>query len=560
MDRADTTAQRERIEIALAILAFTFLGFWVFPGHTYLQSDMQIYAPMLERLWDPSVLQRDFMVERPHMAFTFFDEAAVALRRLTGLGFREVLAGEQIVFRALAILGVFLTVNSFGIGARLSLLATGVFSLGATIWGPTVLTFEYEPIPRAFALALVFLAIGLEARGWPLAAGAAASAAFLFHGPTAAPYWACYGCLVLWPAERSVRRHRLLGLAPLAVVGVILGILSVLQPGRTQSLLNLTRLTPAWEQALRLRSPYLFVSLWFPKWYYHYAILAAVCVAGYWRVHRLANPDLRVFLAVLPVLGLLSVPASWVLLEAADSALAPQLQPMRALLFVTAVATLLVLVAGIVAARQERKIEAAAWFLAAYIVPTGNAFQEIVVPDLTQPAIQRRLLLVLVLAAGAVAAVRAEKTGRWWRTAIWAAMVFVPFFAYPMVGRVENYPRLQTADLDGLSRWARSSTPVDSVFLFPDAKRDLYPGIFRAEALRAVYVDWKTGGQANYQQDVAREWWRRWQAVRPERYRPGDPRRFTSLGVDYVVLRKSNRAPNPPPVFENDSFMAYRVR
>ena len=40
--------------VCLGIAAFTWLGFRVFPGHTYLQSDTQIYLPMLERLEDSS--------------------------------------------------------------------------------------------------------------------------------------------------------------------------------------------------------------------------------------------------------------------------------------------------------------------------------------------------------------------------------------------------------------------------------------------------------------------------------------------------------------------------
>ena len=33
------------------------------------------------------------------------------------------------------------------------------------------------------------------------------------------------------------------------------------------------------------------------------------------------------------------------------------------------------------------------------------------------------------------------------------------------------------------------------MFLFPDVGHDLYPGIFRALSERALYVDWKSGGQ-----------------------------------------------------------------
>jgi len=43
---------------------------------------------------------------------------------------------------------VYLLVSAFPLSRRAALLVAGVFSLGAIIDGPAVLTFEYEPVPR----------------------------------------------------------------------------------------------------------------------------------------------------------------------------------------------------------------------------------------------------------------------------------------------------------------------------------------------------------------------------------------------------------------------------
>ena len=66
-------------------------------------------------------------------------------------------------------------------------------------------------------------------------------------------------------------------------------------------------------------------------------------------------------------------------------------------------------------------------------------------------------------------------------------------------------------EIRDLADWAKSATPVDSVFLFPDAGRDKSPGVFRFYASRAVYVDWKSGGQVNFSRSFAMEWGRRWE-------------------------------------------------
>ncbi len=552
-------ALRTNVLIAASLAILTLLGFYQFPGHTYLQSDTQVYVPMLERAWDQTVLQQDFMVQRQHMALTIYDETALALRRLTGLGFKEVLTAQQILFRALGLLGVFLIAGSLKLGARMALLVTSIFALGAVIGGPTVLTLEYEPIPRAFALPLVVLAIGLVAHTRYLAAGLAASIAFLYHPPTALVFWAVYLVLACRPAGVPVMRRRRLGLAPLLIAAVFL-FLSAWRAGGTESSGLFTRIAPWWEQLLRLRSTYIWVSLWFPRWYWHYAILWIVSLAACWRLWKETAADLRFFWIGLPLAGVLSVPAAYLLLETEKLALAPQLQVARNVLFITLVAGLLSSMAGIRAAQARRRLESSVWFAAAFAIPTGDPIQWTFLANLGDPLIRRRLLLAVLLAALAAVVAWAETARFRWGIPAWAALALLPFFLYTTYGKIENYPRLLNPDLEALSRWARSSTGKEAMFLFPDAGRDLYTGIFRACALRAVYVDWKGGGQANYFPEVGQEWWKRWQELRALKYRPGSTGWYAQFGIDYVVLKKPNAEPGEPAVFENAAFIAYRIR
>jgi hypothetical protein len=248
------------------------------------------------------------------------------------------------------------------------------------------------------------------------------------------------------------------------------------------------------------------------------------------------------------------------LLETEKLGLAPQLQVARHVLFITLVAGLLSSITGVQAARAGRRLESFAWFAAAFALPTGDPIQWTFPAHLGDPLIRRRLLLVVVFAALAAVVAWAEQARFRWGIPAWAALALLPFFLYPGYGKVENYPQLLNADLEELSQWARSATGKEAVFLFPDAGRDLYPGIFRATALRAVYVDWKGGGQANYVPAVGQEWWKRWQEQRALKYRPGSPGRYAQYGIDYIVLKKRDAEPQEPAVFENSSFVAYRVQ
>src|SRR5258708_5733992 len=72
------------LAVGAAICALTLLSYFQFPGHTYLQADTQIYIPILEHLWDPGVLAKDLLVQKPHVSFTLYDEVTLGLRRRRG--------------------------------------------------------------------------------------------------------------------------------------------------------------------------------------------------------------------------------------------------------------------------------------------------------------------------------------------------------------------------------------------------------------------------------------------------------------------------------------------
>ena len=138
--------------------------------------------------------------------------------------------------------------------------------------------------------------------------------------------------------------------------------------------------------------------------------------------------------------------------------------------------------------------------------------------------------------------------------ALLAAAVVAPYFAIPLLGHVKNYPTLRTPQMDALADYARANTPKDAVFLFPDAGKQVYPGLFRAEAIRSVYVDWKAGGQVNYFHSLAQEWWMRWNKAMS-----GGIDEFRELGIGYIVMKKENPLPGLAQVYANSAFLVYDI-
>jgi hypothetical protein len=520
---------------AALCVALALLTFFQFPGHTWLQQDSQIYVPILEHLRDPAILRNDILVQHPHVAFTLYDETALALRAVTGAGFREVLAAQQIATRALGIWGLLLMAEALGLAFAPALLVAALCSLGALIPGPAVLTFEYEPTPRAFAVPLLVCGVGLASHRRHLAAGIAASIAFLYHPPTALPFWCVYFVFALWPHRE--RRARLAAFIPLAVAVPLLWIVARTQSASGEAQRVLARLDTGQEFLQRMRTAYVWISAWPAVTIVHHLLVLAVFVAAFVRIRRAVGVELRVWLLGLAALGLLTMPLSWLLLEQFHWGLVPQVQPMRALLFLTLGMQFFTAASGAFAMAARRPTEAFTWFAFAYLLPLQ--------PLLTGPFVWSRVYLAIALAAvTALSGIR------------WAPVVaFGAFFVIPALGGVVNYPQLHTPDLAQLSAWARANTGRDAVFVFPGANRSLAPGIFRSEALRAIYADWKGGGQVNYLKDLGEEWWFRWRQIRD--FKPADLPQYTASGISYVVLQQPlARAPQ----FQNATYVVYQIK
>jgi hypothetical protein len=531
---------------ALAILALTSIGFFVFPGHTILQSDTQIYIPILEHISDPTVLAKDEMAIRPHVSFTLYDESALLLHAATGLSFEHVLMGQQFVYRGVATAGIYLLVTAAGLSPMFALVAAALASLGAAIIGPAVLTVEYEPVPRGFALPFVVFALAMIAHErWTLAA-AAGTIAFGFHPPTALAFCALLLLLLLW--QRRFTAAGVLALGPLLLLLTL-----VLQPSSPDKLPLFGQLDPTLEALQRMRAAYNWVSSWAAAWLPLYAILSAVGFLAWWRVRGDLARETNIILVGLPVIGLLSIPLSYVLLEQNKLVVGAQFQPGRYLLFVTYFTIVLSSIAAIRAAQQRSYVESALFFF----VPLATAATEWDTARLggLRLAVVIGLDFVLTLACARTSYQSQRPLSREGAVVI-CLVAFLPFIALRSAAGVQNYAPLHGQELNALAEWALTSTDKDAVFQFGDAGRRLEPGVFRARAKRALYCDWKSGGQVNFLRDFAILWHERWKLVATQQ--PLDV--YRKLNIDYVVLRTAHAQSGLTPVYQNSEWLVYDVR
>jgi hypothetical protein len=523
--------------VAAWLALLTALGVFVFPGRTYLLSDTQIYLPLFQHLQDPRLFQTELIREGAHLAYTIYDEVTLGLQRWTGLDFECCLLAQQLFFRWMGLWGMYALGRSLGFSPGGSVLGSAVVWLGAFIHGPAVITTEFEPVPRGFAVPLAAAALGAIAQGRQGWAGAFLGVGLLYHFPAV---WPMLAIAVL------TRQWRVLS-GPVAAAA-LLAVSAKLQPGGIEAQPFFSLIDPEHRVILQTRAAYNWITLWQGRYIWHFLLSGGLALAAYWRLRWRLRSEVRRYFVGVTLLALAMMPVSYALLEGLGWALFPQLQPMRALLYCHLFCQMLGVLAAGEELREGRWRRAGLWLLTPLTLALrGDIFQ------MGSGAWGKQLVLVALLALTVWVAARVKRQ----ELAFALSLVLAPLFGEVLNARA--YTPLETPALRELARWAEKNTGVGAVYFFPDLGRRLEPGIFRARARRTVYVCWKQGGQVNYFPRYATEWWSRWNALLAPGHPPLDYEDLRRRGITHLVFTKEKPAEDLPEVYAGEGYRVYEL-
>ena len=338
----------------------------------------------------------------------------------------------------------------------------------------------------------------------------------------------------------------------LAVFALLLANFAQLQPGLPQAKALFDRVPATIADIQQYRLSNVWVSSWARAEMWHYL---AIWICGLWatvRIRNQLNCQTRWFLVMMPVIGISSVLASYLLLDRMRWFIIPAIQPAQTVIFVVAFASVTCGIAGIRAARMRQHCEAVAWLSVVLAFPVSTR-----VLDFLKPG---KLVYAAVILT--VSAVFTVAVARWREKNIEALSLAVPIVVMLWAGALSGAHRqnIRASPVAEISDWAGQNTWGGSMFLFPDAGRAGYPGMFRAMAKRAVWVDWTTGEQAAYFDSFADEWWRRWHDTMEGGFSTERLRSMLSLPIDYYVLKRADALADVRPVFTTRELLVYDAR
>ncbi len=310
--------------------------------------------------------------------------------------------------------------------------------------------------------------------------------------------------LFAFGADRHMRRLVRPMLPVLLVFMLLLANLAQLQPGTPDEQPLFARFSDHVASIERFRAPELWVTVW-PRGSVHlYIAIVIVTIAAITRLWTILNRPLKWLLVSMPILGLLSIPFSAIFLDQYRFSALLRLRPLESVIYIALIGWFISAVAAGQALRRRSSVEAVAWSVLCCLVP--------------------------------------------------------------LLHRTTSDQRPNRA-VRQLALWAEGNTWGSSMFLFPDAGRDSYPGMFRAESRRAVWVDWASGAQIDCDVDLAEEWWRRWHDTMAVPLSGNQLQLMLSLPIDYFVFRRNDvletdlegKIVPVKPVFSNTEFSVYEA-
>ena len=549
---------RDHVRMLPGLLAILLAGLLYYPGTHFLTSDTQIWTVMLEHQMHPQYLAQDLLAQYPHIGLSFFDEIVNGIRGLTGLPVQPVMYAHLVLFRIVMLSAAYLLAFALCGSRLLSVWMVAAIQMVYLITGPSICVIEVEPVPRAFSMSLGLLAVALFAHGRRWGAAWALGVSMLFQAVMVYPVLLCLGGWILFGGEASKRMERARLLLPVAFLAAVVLGLSILAQGGSGGLFAIV---PDWlVEVQKIRASYNWVSLWRTPVVVVHVVFCVLVALSALRLRASVSPDFRWFLFGIPIVALLSIPVAWIAMEKLHLMAAAQTQPARALAMMYAAGVVMMLAAGVMAAAKRRWPETFGWLAVAYAVVFLDRTIAFALQGPSWQHLVSELLWPLGLAACATLVLALRPFAPLLANVFLCLLMAAPFAIYRVNFDVNIFGQdARTPEVMALSTWAEQNTEREAVFLFPGFEKSLQPGVFRAAARRAVYVDWKSGGQVNFDMEFSRIWWERWNEVGKGRFDPKRASLFAQRGIDYLVLTPANAVSGIAPRYRNGKFSVYRT-
>ena len=260
------------MKLLVIIGILTIFSLVIFPGYKVFVSDHKLYIPAIYQALNPTLFQNDLLLSFNQTEYTLFDELIIFLMDILNTNIFYVLFFLSVIIRFIYFYSIYKISFYFTDDKKFSTFSILLLISGFWVYGTASSTLDINLVPRLISLAfnLLFLVCFFNKKYFlstlPLGIG------LLIHPITSLPFIIFfYLNLFFFYSNKGFLNSRSLFLGTIPFLFLIFLLLNI----KTEGLGFFTFIDPIWENIIRLRDPYIFITSWSYIDFFH--LIASIC-------------------------------------------------------------------------------------------------------------------------------------------------------------------------------------------------------------------------------------------------------------------------------------------
>jgi hypothetical protein len=242
------------------ILTITLFSLIVTPGYKVFTGDQAIYIPQVLHSQNPLLFTKDMLTSFNEMNYLFFDELIALTNKIFNTNLIYSLFILSFVTRFIYYYSIYKIALYFSSNKTFSFLVILLFISGFNVYGYPYTTMETVLAPRLMGLSLYLLFLAALLNDFRLTAFASLILGVLNY-PILSPPFVIF---LIVKISSSIKQVNYLALKILFLLLLsFFSLLIVIRSGFPNfSFLIFRSIDPLWENIIRLKNPYYFISTW----------------------------------------------------------------------------------------------------------------------------------------------------------------------------------------------------------------------------------------------------------------------------------------------------------
>jgi len=257
---SQTKQIKNQLLLFFSIFIFTIFSLTVYPGYEVFKEDQEVYMPQIYHSQNHSLFGNDLLIKFDQLKYTFFDELVNFTQNFFNKDIFLSLFILMFITRFIYYFSIYQIALYFSQNKLFSFISLFLFMKGYSVYGYPYSFLETLLVPRFISLSLCLLSLVFLFKNKTLISFAILACASLVHPLTVIPF-------TIFPFLKLIFSFKKYFQKSLFIISFIIGLfilfsILVVKFNLIPNILILHPLDLLWENIIRTRNPYYFLSTW----------------------------------------------------------------------------------------------------------------------------------------------------------------------------------------------------------------------------------------------------------------------------------------------------------